>query len=162
MIKLVRDYRSTPQVVSLANRVLSAARTPHRLALIAQRPDGPEPVFSEYDDETAEAEGVARAVRRLADDGVPLREIAVLFRVNAQSEAYEQAFARAAVPYLVRGADRFFERPEVRQAVVLLRGAARSAGADDELAPTVHHILAGVGLTPEAPGGARPARSGSR
>ncbi|GGS64861.1 DNA helicase [Planobispora rosea] len=155
VIKLVRDYRSTPQVVSLANRVLSAARTPHRLSLIAQRPDGPEPVFSEYDDETAEAEGVVRAVRGLADAGVPLREIAVLFRVNAQSEAYEQAFARADIPYLVRGADRFFERPEVRQAVVLLRGAARSAGADDDLAPTVHHILAGVGLTPEAPGGGK-------
>ncbi|MBG0833392.1 ATP-dependent DNA helicase UvrD2 [Planomonospora sp. ID67723] len=155
VIKLVRDYRSTPQVVSLANRVLSAARTPHRLTLVAQRPDGPDPVFAEYDDEPAEAEGVARAVRRLADGGVPLREIAVLFRVNAQSAAYEEAFAKAGVPYLVRGADRFFERPEVRQAVVLLRGAARSAGADDDLAPTVHHILAGVGLTPQAPGGGK-------
>ncbi|GIH98869.1 ATP-dependent DNA helicase UvrD2 [Planobispora takensis] len=155
VIRLVRDYRSTPQVVSLANRVLAAARTPHRMSLIAQRPDGPEPVFAEYDDEPAEAAGVARAVRRLADGGVPLREIAVLFRVNAQSEAYEQAFGEAGIPYLVRGADRFFERPEVRQAVVLLRGAARSAGADDELAPTVHHILAGVGLTPEPPGGGK-------
>ncbi|GIH91370.1 ATP-dependent DNA helicase UvrD2 [Planobispora siamensis] len=155
VIRLVRDYRSTPQVVSLANRVLAAARTPHRMSLIAQRPDGPEPVFAEYDDEPAEAAGVARAVRKLADGGVPLREIAVLFRVNAQSEAYEQAFSEAGIPYLVRGADRFFERPEVRQAVVLLRGAARSAGADDELAPTVHHILTGVGLTPEPPGGGK-------
>lgn len=136
VIKLVRDYRSTPQVVSLANRVLDRARTPHKLALIAQRPDGPEPVFAEYDDEPAEAEGVARAVKKLADGGVPTREIAVLFRVNAQSEVYEQAFAKAGVPYLLRGADRFFERPEVRQAVVLLRGAARSAADDDELAPT--------------------------
>ncbi|WP_326825521.1 ATP-dependent DNA helicase UvrD2 [Streptosporangium sp. NBC_01639] len=155
VIKLVRDYRSTPQVVSLANRVLDAARTPHRLALIAQRPDGPEPVFAEYDDESAEAEGVARAVKKLADGGVPTREIAVLFRVNAQSEAYEQAFAQLGIPYLLRGADRFFERPEVRQAVVLLRGAARSAADDDELAPTVHHILAGIGLTPQAPGGGK-------
>ncbi|GAA4230188.1 DNA helicase-2/ATP-dependent DNA helicase PcrA [Streptosporangium album] len=155
VIKLVRDYRSTPQVVSLANRVLDAARTPHKLALIAQRPDGPDPVFAEYDDESAEAEGVARAVRKLADGGVPTREIAVLFRVNAQSEAYEQAFAQAGIPYLLRGADRFFERPEVRQAVVLLRGAARSVADDDEPASTVHHILAGIGLTPQAPGGGK-------
>ncbi|MGV9775962.1 ATP-dependent DNA helicase UvrD2 [Streptosporangium sp. NPDC003464] len=155
VIKLVRDYRSTPQVVSLANRLLDRSRTPHKLALIAQRPDGPEPVFAEYDDEPAEAEGVARAVRKLADSGVPTREIAVLFRVNAQSEVYEQAFAKAGIPYLLRGADRFFERPEVRQAVVLLRGAARSAADDDELAPTVHHILSGIGLTPEAPGGGK-------
>lgn len=155
MIKLVRDYRSTPQVVSLANRVLDRARTPHKLALIAQRPDGPEPVFAEYDDETAEAEGVARVVRKLVGGGVPTREIAVLFRVNAQSEAYEQAFSKAGLPYVLRGADRFFERPEVRQAVVLLRGAARSAEPGDMLTSTVHHILSGIGLTPEAPGGGK-------
>jgi DNA helicase-2/ATP-dependent DNA helicase PcrA len=153
VIKLVRDYRSTPQVVGLANRVLEKAKTPHRLELIAQRPDGPEPVFAEFDDEPAEAEGVAGAVRVLIDAGTPAREIAVLFRVNAQSEAYEQAFKTAGISYLLRGAERFFERPEVRQAVVLLRGAARSAAAEDDLAPTVHHILAGIGLTPEPPGG---------
>lgn len=155
VIRLVRDYRSTPQVVSLANRLLDRARTPHKLALIAQRPDGPDPVFTEYDDKQVEAEGVARAVRGLADGGVPTREIAVLFRVNAQSEVYEQALTKAGVPYLLRGADRFFERPEVRHAVVLLRGAARSAAQDDDLAPTVHHILTGIGLTPEPPGGGK-------
>ncbi|WP_204018840.1 ATP-dependent helicase, partial [Sphaerimonospora thailandensis] len=126
VIRLVRDYRSTPQVVTLANRVM--ARSPHRLELLAQRPDGPEPVLTEYDDEEAEALGVALTVKKLMADGVPAREIAVLFRINAQSGAYEQAFGEAGVPYLLRGAERFFDRPEVRQAVVLLRGAARSAG----------------------------------
>lgn len=135
--------------------MLEKARTPHKLSLIAQRPDGPEPVFAEYDDEVAEAEGVARAVKKLADGGVPTREIAVLFRVNAQSEAYEQALGKAGVPYVLRGADRFFERPEVRQAVVLLRGAARSVEPDDTLVTTVHHILAGIGLTPVVPGGGK-------
>ncbi|WP_204286976.1 UvrD-helicase domain-containing protein [Microbispora amethystogenes] len=152
VIRLVRDYRSTPQVVTLANRVM--ARSPHRLELVAQRPDGPEPVFTEYDDEQAEALGVALTVKKLMADGVPTREIAVLFRINAQSEAYEQAFSDSGVPYLLRGADRFFERPEVRQAVVLLRGAARSAG-DEPLAPAVHAILSGIGLTAEAPGGGK-------
>ncbi|WP_433219164.1 ATP-dependent DNA helicase UvrD2 [Microtetraspora malaysiensis] len=151
VIRLVRDYRSTPQVVTLANRVM--ARSPHRLELVAQRPEGPEPVFTEYDDEPAEALGVALTVKKLMADGVPAREIAVLFRVNAQSEAYEQAFAEARVPYVLRGAERFFERPEVRQAVVLLRGAARSANDEESLAPAVHAILSGIGLTPEPPGG---------
>ncbi len=153
VIRLVRDYRSTPQVVTLANRIM--AKSPHRLELVAQRPDGPEPVFTEYDDEPAEALGVALTVKKLMADGVPTREIAVLFRVNAQSEAYEQAFTEAGVPYLLRGAERFFERPEVRQAVVLLRGAARSANDEEPLAPAVHAILAGIGLTPEAPGGGK-------
>ncbi|MCT9932539.1 ATP-dependent DNA helicase UvrD2 [Planotetraspora sp. A-T 1434] len=153
VIKLVRDYRSTPQVVSLANRVI--ARSVHRLELVAQRPDGPEPAFTEYDDEPAEAMGVALTVKKLMADGVPTREIAVLFRINAQSEAYEQAFTEAGVPYLLRGAERFFERPEVRQAVVLLRGAARSANDEEPLAPGVHAILSGIGLTPEPPGGGK-------
>lgn len=153
VIKLVRDYRSTPQVVDLANRVLARARGPHRMELVAQRAEGPKPVFAECDDEAAEATLVARRAKELISRGVPSREIAVLYRVNAQSEAYEQAFAKAGVPYLLRGAERFFERPEVRQAVVLLRGAARSANHDQPLARTVHDILGGIGLTPEPPGG---------
>ncbi|GAA1021864.1 DNA helicase [Acrocarpospora pleiomorpha] len=151
VIRLVRDYRSTPEVVTLANRIMS--KSVHRLDLVAQRPPGPQPVFSEYDDEPAEALGVALTVKKLMADGVPTREIAVLFRINAQSEAYEQAFTDAGVPYLVRGAERFFERPEVRQAVVLLRGAARSANDAEPLAPAVHAILAGIGLSHEPPAG---------
>ncbi|GAA0950459.1 ATP-dependent DNA helicase UvrD2 [Nonomuraea longicatena] len=152
VVKLVRDYRSTPQVVDLANLVIAKGRSPHRLELLAQRPDGPRPAFTEYDDEPAEAAGTARAIRRLLDKGVPTREIAVLFRVNSQSEGYEDALTKADIPYLVRGAERFFQRPEVRHAVVLLRGAARSASGEP-LASEVHHILAGVGLTPKAPPG---------
>ncbi|MFI6482578.1 ATP-dependent DNA helicase UvrD2 [Nonomuraea sp. NPDC050663] len=157
VIKLVRDYRSTPQVVDLANLVLAKSRTPHRLELVAQRPDGPRPRFEEFDDEPAEAAAVARAISTLLNQGVPAREIAVLFRVNAQSEAYEEALAKADVPYVLRGAERFFERPEVRQAVVLLRGAARSAG-EAPLASEVHHILSGIGLTPNPPSGGGKAR----
>ncbi|PZG16756.1 ATP-dependent DNA helicase UvrD2 [Nonomuraea aridisoli] len=152
VIKLVRDYRSTPQVVDLANLVIAKSRSPHRLELVAQRPEGPRPVFSDYDDEPAEAAGVARAIRKLLDKGVASREIAVLFRVNSQSAAYEEALAKAEIPYVLRGAERFFERPEVRQAVVLLRGAARSA-AGEPLATEVHNILAGIGLTPSPAGG---------
>ncbi|MCF6467535.1 ATP-dependent DNA helicase UvrD2 [Nonomuraea sp. MG754425] len=154
VIKLVRDYRSTPQVVDLANLVIAKGRSPHRLELVAQRPDGPKPVFDEYDDEPAEAAGVARAIRKLLDKGVPSREIAVLFRVNSQSESYEEALSKAEIPYILRGAERFFERPEVRQAVVLLRGAARAA-TGEPMASEVHVILGGVGLTPSPPGGGK-------
>jgi DNA helicase-2/ATP-dependent DNA helicase PcrA len=160
VVKLVRDYRSTPQVVHLANNVLAAARGEtrrHRLELVAQRPEGPAPVFQEYDDEVAEAEGVAKRIRELLDEGVPAREIAVLFRINAQSEPYEQAFADQGVPYIVKGAERFFERAEVRQAMVLLRGAARSA-SDQPLVRAVRDVLAGAGLTDRPPEGRGAAR----
>ncbi|HEY8481143.1 MAG TPA: ATP-dependent DNA helicase UvrD2 [Spirillospora sp.] len=167
VIELVRDYRSTPQVVRLANGVIGRAAgegaAGRRLELRAQRADGPEPVFNEYDDEVAEADDTARRVRKLIDEGVPAREIAILFRVNAQSETYETALAAAGVPYVLRGAERFFERPEVREAVVRLRGAAR-AGADAEtdgtgLVATVRHVLSGAGFTERPPDGAGAARA---
>ncbi|GAA0240996.1 ATP-dependent DNA helicase UvrD2 [Actinomadura nitritigenes] len=164
VVKLVRDYRSTPQVVRLANGVIGQARGDrHRLELVAQREGGPEPVFNEYDDEVAEADDTARRARKLIDEGVPAREIAILFRINAQSETYEAALAAAGVPYVLRGAERFFERPEVREAVVRLRGAAR-AGADAEtdgtgLIMTVRHVLSGAGFSDRPPEGAGAARA---
>jgi DNA helicase-2/ATP-dependent DNA helicase PcrA len=109
--------------------------------------------FAEHPDEPAEAAAVVDRVRALSAQGTALSEMAVLFRVNAQSEVYEAALADAGIPYVVRGGERFFERPEVRQAVVLLRGAARSAADDVEgaLPEVVTEILRAAGLTAEPP-----------
>ncbi|QES46205.1 ATP-dependent DNA helicase [Streptomyces venezuelae] len=162
VVKLVRDYRSTPQVVHLANGLLSQARgraADHRLELVSQRDAGPEPVYTEYVDEPAEAEGAARRIRALLADGVPASEIAVLFRTNSQSEIYEQALADANVPYQLRGAERFFERTEVREAGAALRGAARFGGNDAllddvvDLPSQVRAVLSTKGWTTEPPAG---------
>ncbi|MEV6646820.1 ATP-dependent DNA helicase UvrD2 [Amycolatopsis sp. NPDC051371] len=154
VVRLERDYRSTPEVVSLANRVIGAARgrpAGSRLKLIGQRPPGPEPRFAEFDDEAVEAEAVAGRVRELLDGGVAASEIAVLYRVNAQSEAYESALTAAGVPYLVRGGERFFNRTEVRQAMSALRAASGDGSSD--LVTTVRSVLARVGLTESPPAG---------
>jgi DNA helicase-2/ATP-dependent DNA helicase PcrA len=124
-----------------------------RLQLVGQLPPGPDPRFQEYDDEPAEAAAVAKAIRRLVDDGTPAAEIAVLFRVNAQSEVYEQALTDAGVPYQVRGGERFFSRPEVRRAMTAVR-VAGAGPADVPLPDAVRAVLEPVGLTPEPPGGA--------
>ncbi|CAL9578662.1 ATP-dependent DNA helicase UvrD2 [Streptomyces hyderabadensis] len=162
VVKLVRDYRSTPQVVHLANGLLGQARgraADHRLELVSQRAAGPEPVYAEYADEPAEAEGAARRIRELIDSGVPAAEIAVLFRTNSQSETYEQALADAGVPYQLRGAERFFDRPEVRKAGSALRAAARFGGNDSllddvvDLPSQVRAVLSGEGWTTEPPAG---------
>ncbi|MEV7616426.1 ATP-dependent DNA helicase UvrD2 [Streptomyces sp. NPDC089799] len=162
VVKLIRDYRSTPQVVHLANGLLGQARgraADHRLELVSQREPGPDPAYAEYPDEPAEAEGVARRVRDLIAAGVPAGEIAVLFRINAQSEVYEQALADAGVPYQLRGAERFFERQEVGRAVLALRGAAHSGARDPlladvvDLAGQVRAVLSATGWTPEPPAG---------
>jgi DNA helicase-2/ATP-dependent DNA helicase PcrA len=162
VVKLVRDYRSSPQVVHLANGVLARASgraAEHRLQLISQRTAGPEPVYTEYVDEPAEAEGAAHRIRDLIASGVSAGEIAVLFRTNGQSAAYEQALADAGVPYQLRGAERFFERPEVRKAGLALRAAARFGGNDSgldaavDLPSQVRAVLSGEGWTGEPPAG---------
>jgi DNA helicase-2/ATP-dependent DNA helicase PcrA len=145
-IRLHRDYRSTPQVVDLANKLI-----PGRITLTGQRPDGPAPTFAEYDDEPAEAAAAAARCRAMIDGGLPAAEIAVLFRINAQSEVYEQALSEAGVPYVLRGGERFFDRPEIREARLLLRGAARADTTEQSLAEAVRGVLASVGWHPDEP-----------
>ena len=155
VIRLQRDYRSTPQVVELANNLMRGADPESRaggVTLIGQRSDGPRPTFAEFDDEPAEAATTAAACARLIAEGTSAAEIAVLFRVNAQSEVYESALAAAGVPYVLRGGERFFDRAEVRQARLLLRGAARAPKeATDPLAEEVRAVLSSTGWDPQTP-----------
>ena len=150
VVRLHRDYRSTPQVVALANALITAA-SGSGVQLHGQRPAGPQPTFAEHGDEPAEAAAVAADCVRLMADGVEAAQIAVLFRVNAQSEVYENALAQAGVPYVLRGGERFFDRPEIRQARMLLRGAARSDVAAEPLLDAVREVLAAAGWTPGSP-----------
>jgi DNA helicase II / ATP-dependent DNA helicase PcrA len=152
VIRLHRDYRSTPQVVGLANALMkNATGFGVGVELIGQRPDGPQPTFVEFDDEPAEAATIAAACARLVAEGTDAAEIAILFRVNAQSEVYEQALAEAGVPYILRGGERFFDRPEIREARLLLRGAARAASDGDPLVDEVRSVLSSSGWDPERP-----------
>jgi DNA helicase II / ATP-dependent DNA helicase PcrA len=149
-IELSRNYRSTPQVVEAANTVLAgSASTSVRLR--AQRPAGPAVRYQPAPDEVAEADAAADAAGALVSGGLPASEIAVLFRINAQSEAFEEALASRGLPYVVRGAARFFERPEVRQAVTLLRAAVRTDDQASTTADLMHATLAGMGWTTEPP-----------
>jgi DNA helicase-2/ATP-dependent DNA helicase PcrA len=154
VVRLVRDYRSTPQVVGLANRLIAARgrRGTAALELVAQRPAGPPVGFTAYDDDESEAAGIAARVARLVKAGTRPSEIAILYRTNAQSEAFEQALAAAGIGYLVRGGERFFARREVREAIVLLRGAGRSADADAPMTEVVRDVLMSAGWSPEPPG----------
>jgi len=187
VLRLIRNYRSTPQVVALANQLTGlAGRQPlaaqlraargtggavtaagvaggSTAALVAQRPGGPAVEFAGYPDEQQEASAIAARVAALHAAGAPLSQVAVLVRTNAQTLPLEQAFAGLGLPCQLRGTERFFDRPEVRQAVGLLRAAAKSADAGagaaaGGLAAEVRHILAGLGLTPEPPAGRGAAR----
>lgn len=154
VVRLVRDYRSTPQVVGLANAVIRQARGAEarlRLELVGQRPRGPEPDLRIFPDEPSEAAAVAVRCKQLIAEGVPASEIAVLFRINAQSETYEEALAAAEVPYVVQGAERFFDRAEIRQGMIALRAATRATPADAPVVPAVVEALAATGWQHDMP-----------
>jgi DNA helicase-2/ATP-dependent DNA helicase PcrA len=157
VVRLERDYRSTPQVVSLANRVIAAARgrvAGSKLHLVGQRDPGPEPTFRDYPDEVAEATAVAKSIARLVETGTRPSEIAVLYRINAQSEAYEEALTEAGVAYQVRGGEGFFSRQEIRQALLALQKAANRE-IEGPLPELVRGLLEPLGLTTEPPTGTR-------
>ncbi len=161
-IKLIRDYRSTPQIVELANRLLLERTKAHRtgmprwpepLELVSQRESGPAPVFAECTHDQAEAEWVAEQIQQLLTTGHKGSDMAILFRTNAQSATYEQVLSDAGISYQVRGAERFFNRREVRDGILQLRAAAKSAEgvAGGDVVTRIKDVLASLGYTPVAP-----------
>ncbi|MFC7504326.1 ATP-dependent DNA helicase UvrD2 [Nocardioides sp. CPCC 206347] len=150
-IELVRNYRSTPQIVEVANRLL--AGTPSAgVDLRSQQATGSAVRYVGEPDEVAEAASVADRIAKLHRAGTSYGEMAVLFRINAQSETFEDALTDRGIPYVVRGAARFFDRREVREAVTRLRGAARSGDADSgPWLDIVKAVLASMGWTAAPP-----------
>jgi DNA helicase II / ATP-dependent DNA helicase PcrA len=124
VLKLTRNYRSTSQVLELANRLLASQGRRKRLE--ATRGEGPETSESRYQDGDTELRAVAGRIQGLIEGGLPPAEIAVLVRMNAQLEPVEVALTRAGIPYQVRGLQ-FYERAEVVAAIALVRRAKISA-----------------------------------
>jgi DNA helicase-2/ATP-dependent DNA helicase PcrA len=132
-VVLVRNYRSSPQVLGLANRLLADEGRAKRL--VATRPAGPEPAIARHASAQAELDALVAWISGRMRAGTAAAEIAVLVRVNAQLAALEAALTRASIPYRVRGVP-FYERTEVRGALALLRRMAGSSGAAAQLRGT--------------------------
>ncbi len=158
-VRLVRCYRCTPQIVELANALIhSGTSSRNAVTLQSQNPPGLVPVVSSYDDDVSEARAVAASIQASLAAGARPRDIAVLYRINAQAVEIESALADAGVPVTVRGSERFFDRGEVREAVSRLRAAARFAidgdpGAATEaaVADEVVDVLSAMGWSPQQP-----------
>jgi DNA helicase-2/ATP-dependent DNA helicase PcrA len=135
MVRLETNYRSTPEILGFANRVLAAGRTasderdpgtaprpPKRL--VASLSAGPSPEIGGFASEEAELAGMTNAIRALTAAGTAHGAIAVLVRTNAQLPAIENAMGAAGIPFHVRG-ERFFARPEVRRAIRVAEAVGR-------------------------------------
>jgi DNA helicase-2/ATP-dependent DNA helicase PcrA len=132
VVHLQRNYRSTPQVIELANRLLASAPAvqarPKRL--VATLSGGPVPSIRAFADAGSEASAVIAEARRLRDAGVAPGEMAILVRTNAQLPEYEDGMRAAGLAFQVAG-ERFFERPEVRGALRIVQAAARREGREE-------------------------------
>lgn len=165
VVRLERNYRSTSAIIGVANRLMrgrAGALQLQAVSDVAGRADAAaasvvEPTVVAYADELAEARGVATRIRERVDAGVPPETIAVLMRINSQSAILERSLEEVGVGSRVRGAARFFDRPEVREAVHALRAAALTI-AGEPLFKSVSDVLRSMGWTvqpPDGPGAVR-------
>lgn len=171
-IRLERNYRSVEPIVVAANRLMKGrpgaltlqaareSRAPAKRARRTARQQNTHDVgeqmtvsFEWFANEHEEAAAVASSIAAAITQGTPAAEIAVLYRTNAQSAAIESELQARGVSCRVHGALRFFERNEVKQALMLIRGQAKAAD-DRPLFQIVTHMLREVGWSPEPPEGA--------
>jgi DNA helicase-2/ATP-dependent DNA helicase PcrA len=148
VIRLERNYRSVPGVIAAANRLMRDK--PGALTLVASRPAGGEPELERYPTEQAEARSIADDVAARIGAGEKARDIAVLYRINSQSAVFESAFAERGIACAVRGSARFFDRREVKEAMMMLRAAALTM-SQEPLFKTVSDVLRSLGWSQQAP-----------
>ena len=122
VIRLTSGYRSTPEIIYMANTVLRNALMGHEITSVNEH--GSHPLVTEYRDESKEAAGVVEDIIKLTSTGVAAQDIAVLARTNAQLNALERACIAAQIPYQVRNNERFFDRSDVRDFLKGVRQAS--------------------------------------
>ncbi len=122
VIRLTSGYRSTPEIIQTANRVLTRSQMGHEI--VALNEHGQRPVLTQYKNETSEVEGVVGEISKMISTGIAPQEIAVLARTNAQLKALEKVCFEQGIPYQVRNNDRFFERSDVRD---FLKGVRKAS-----------------------------------
>ncbi len=120
-IMMMENYRSTPQILRAVNSLID--KNAHRIKkdLLPTLPDGPLPLYHHAKNTQAEAEWMAFQIRELHDAGVPLRDMAVLYRAHYVTRTIEEVFQRRKLPYTIYSGVQFFSRAEIKDALCYLR-----------------------------------------
>ena len=150
VVRLEHNYRSTPHIVDTANRLMRGRTGALTLQAHRSADTQPTPEITAYPHDHAEARGIAQSVLQQIASGIKPENIAILYRINGQAAALETALGDVGVPYLLRGSKRFFDLPEVRQAILTLRGASVSV-TGEPLFMSVSDVLRSLGWTQTAP-----------
>jgi len=119
VIKLEQNYRSTPEIINIANKL--KVENPYDKRLIATRGTGYEPCFRDFLNATKEGDYVAQEIKKIIAEGYKHNDIAVLYRTNAQSEAIESALIKEKIPYKIFGGISFYKRREIKDMISYLQ-----------------------------------------
>lgn len=121
VIKLVKNYRSTRNIVRAATFVIKNNKNRANKELITDNLEGDPLSIIAVEDEIEEAETLASIVRKEINNGVEPEEIAVFYRINAQSRVLEESFRKEKIPYRIVGGFKFYERAEIKDLLSYLR-----------------------------------------
>jgi len=131
IVKLEENFRSTANILALADNLIAFNQNRKEKKLIPTKPPAGDVVVSVFEDETEEAQAVAQHIKELTEKGVCLKDMAVFYRVNAMSRVLEEAFIQNKIPYqVVRGVE-FYRRKEIRDLLAYLKILVNP---DDEIA----------------------------
>ncbi|MCR4941738.1 MAG: UvrD-helicase domain-containing protein [Campylobacter sp.] len=121
IIRLEENYRSTKQILQVANELIDHNRGRLGKKLISINGDGEEVTLIESNDESTEAAKISKEIKQLLSKGVNAADIAILYRINALSRSLEDGFVKEKIPYKMVGGLKFYERAEIKDIISYLR-----------------------------------------
>ena len=145
-IRLEQNYRSTTAVLELANAIIKQNRLRHPKELWSELGTGEKPILEAYENENEEASQIALKVQSLHREGLPLSEMAVLYRTNAQSRVLEHALLQAKLPYTIVGSLYFYQRKEIKDFLAYLASLANTSD-NEALLRILNEPPRGIGQT---------------
>ncbi|MFO8192454.1 MAG: ATP-dependent helicase [Bacillota bacterium] len=121
LVRMEQNYRSTPQIVELANASISHNREQLPKKLFSKKPVGEKPLVAKVSDSRQEASFVLQCIWELQNNGIPLDEIAVLYRSSYLTPELEFALSRKGISYRTYGGVKFFQKAHIRDLLAYLR-----------------------------------------
>jgi len=146
IIKLEQNYRSTKTIIAAANQLINHNQLRIEKVLWTENKEGEKISLYEADSEHGEAYFLVKEIEKYRQAGIPLNNIAILYRTNAQSRVLEDVFIKANIPYTIVGALQFYQRKEIKDIMAYLRLVANP---DDDISfgRVVNVPKRGIGTT---------------
>ncbi len=121
LIKLEQNYRSTPEILNLANHVIKNNKNEIDKTLFTKNPSGLTPTLFEMEDYKCESERIVSLIKQLKNKGFDYKDMAILYRINSLSRTFEEEFIKNKIPYKIHNGTSFYQREEIKDIISYLR-----------------------------------------